>query len=391
MKNFFLGLIALLPAVAFAQNSQPFTVKGKVGNINAPAMAYLAYRLGANTVTDSVVLKNGEFVFTGEVMNPVNATLMLDYKGLGFQKYVQQNFPQGGMPIAGADYLPFYVEKGIINLVATDSLKNAKITGSKLNDDDARLKTQLKPIIAEAQTISKEAQKATAAQQQSAAFQNSMQSRFKALQDKQKTALRSFITANPDSYLSLLALTSVSGPSPDVNEVEPLFNGLSDELKNSDQGKQLKYSLDKLRITAIGSMAPDFTQEDVNGKPVSLSSFKGKYVLIDFWASWCGPCRQENPNVVRTYNKYRGKNFTVLGVSLDRENGKAAWLAAIKSDGLNWTQVSDLKFWDNLVAKLYGVESIPQNFLIDPQGKIIAKNLRGDDLDAKLEQLFGKI
>jgi peroxiredoxin len=146
-----------------------------------------------------------------------------------------------------------------------------------------------------------------------------------------------------------------------------------------------------LKITAIGSIAPDFIQNDVNGKPVQLSSFRGKYVLIDFWASWCGPCRQENPNVVRTYHKYKNKNFTVLGVSLDKETAKGAWLAAIKSDGLEWTQVSDLKFWNNMAATLYGVHSIPQNFLIDPQGKIVAKGLRGDDLDDKLQELLGKI
>jgi peroxiredoxin len=137
-------------------------------------------------------------------------------------------------------------------------------------------------------------------------------------------------------------------------------------------------------------MAPDFTQADVNGVPVKLSSFRGKYVLIDFWASWCGPCREENPNVVRVFNKYKEKNFTVLGVSLDKQSGRADWLAAIKSDGLNWTQVSDLKFWNNAAAALYYVSSIPANFLIDPNGKIIAKDLRGDDLDAKLKEVLGK-
>jgi peroxiredoxin len=152
----------------------------------------------------------------------------------------------------------------------------------------------------------------------------------------------------------------------------------------------MKAQLEALKVTAIGSEAPDFIQNDVNGNPVKLSSFRGKYVLLDFWASWCGPCRQENPNVARNYARFKNKNFTVVGVSLDRPDGKSAWLAAIKSDGLDWTQLSDLKFWSNQAAALYSVTSIPQNYLIDPQGKIIAKNLRGEDLDAKLEQLFGK-
>ena len=141
--------------------------------------------------------------------------------------------------------------------------------------------------------------------------------------------------------------------------------------------------------TAVGKMAPDFTQNDVNDKPVSLTSYKGRYVLLDFWASWCAPCRAENPNLVRAYAKYHNKNFDVLGVSLDRSNAKQAWLNAIKNDGLTWTQVSDLKFWDNDVAKLYSVNAIPQNFLIDPNGKIIARNLRGEELNKKLAELLG--
>lgn len=141
-------------------------------------------------------------------------------------------------------------------------------------------------------------------------------------------------------------------------------------------------------MQAIGNMAPEITMNDVNGKPFSLSSLKGKYVLVDFWASWCGPCRGENPNVVANYNKYKSKNFTILGVSLDED--KAAWLAAIKKDNLTWIHVSDLKGWANAAAKQYGVESIPYNVLLDPQGKIIASELRDTDLGKKLEEVLGK-
>ena len=137
---------------------------------------------------------------------------------------------------------------------------------------------------------------------------------------------------------------------------------------------------------AVGTLLPDFTQPDTSGKPISLSSLRGKYVLIDFWASWCGPCRQENPNVVEAFNKFKNKNFTILGVSLDK--AKPAWEEAIRLDNLTWMHVSDLQGWSNAVAQQYQIYQIPQNILIDPEGKIVAKNLRGNQLDRKLMRVL---
>jgi peroxiredoxin len=138
----------------------------------------------------------------------------------------------------------------------------------------------------------------------------------------------------------------------------------------------------------MGQTAPEFTLPDVNGKAVSLNSFRGKWVLVDFWASWCRPCRMENPNVVAAYQQFKNKNFTVLGVSLDREDGKEDWIKAIKDDRLEWTQVSELKFWNSIVVPMYNIEGIPYNVLVDPQGKIVAENLRGPDLAKKLQAVL---
>ena len=143
-----------------------------------------------------------------------------------------------------------------------------------------------------------------------------------------------------------------------------------------------------LAASWVGKVAPDFALPDVNGKEVRLSSFKGKYVLVDFWASWCRPCRAENPNVVNAFNQYKDKNFTVLGVSLDRPDGKADWVKAIKDDKLSWTHVSDLKFWESSVIPLYKFDGIPFNVLIDPEGKVIAEALRGPKLEAKLSEVL---
>jgi len=366
--------------MAFAQEPLSFEIKSKVGNLNAPSRAYLIYQLGANRVIDSTFITNGSFNFKGQIISPTAAVLVIDRFGFGLNTLDSTS-----------DNLSFYIDKGEFEITSKDSLCKAQITGSKINDDNKKLLAQLKPLIERAQKLKAEQDSATPAQQNTAEFQNALQAKHKELQIEQKATLKLFILGNPDSYLSLLALYSVAGPSPDPSEVDPLYDALSQNLKNTETAKVFKKSLDALRNTAIGVIAPDFSQNDINGVPVKLSSFRGKYVLLDFWASWCGPCRQENPNVLKAYNKYKDKNFTILGVSLDRPNGKSDWLAAIKNDGLSWTEVSDLKFWNNEVAALYSITSIPANFLIDPNGKIIARDLRGDDLDTKLAEVLGKL
>jgi peroxiredoxin len=198
-----------------------------------------------------------------------------------------------------------------------------------------------------------------------------------------------FIKARTKSYVSPFVLYVTTQLYDDPLLLETRYNYLDPSIKSSVLGVSLGEYIKSIKIASIGTLAPEFSQTDTLGIPVALSSFRGKYVLIDFWASWCGPCRNENPNVVASYHRFKEKNFTVLGVSLDKPGQKDKWLDAIHADNLAWTQVSDLQFWNNAAAQLYKVGSIPQNFLIDPSGKIVAKNLRGPALDSKLCELLG--
>lgn len=210
-----------------------------------------------------------------------------------------------------------------------------------------------------------------------------------ALKVEKKKAEVVFIDKNPGYFISLVALNDVIGPLPsDVPALLKLFGKLDKTVQQTPMGIKTKATLNKFDLVSIGRAAPLFSAPDTSGKSISLSDFRGKYVLLDFWASWCGPCREENPAVVKAYHKFKAKNFEVLSVSLDQTGKRDAWLKAIHDDGLTWQHVSDLKYWNNEVARLYSVRSIPQNFLIDPKGKIIAVNLRGDELNKKLAELI---
>ena len=380
MRKLFFCLLLSLPMLAFAQVPQPFNVVGKFGKINAKI--YLGYQLGSNRVLDSAQAVNGDFEFKGSLIYPSLAVLVIDFKGVGAEKLdVGPN----------SDKLAFYLDKGTINMQSPDSAYKAKIIGSPINDqylkllainDEAGVKTNA--LMTEQVKMANDPANAN-----KPVDQNALQAKLKVIQADYHAKLKAFILASPDSYLSLLSIGTLGGPSPDPNELLPVLDALSKELQQTETARSLRNSLESLKATANGAMAPDFEQADTLGHPVRLSSFRGKYVLLDFWASWCGPCRQENPNVVRVFNKYKDKNFTIVGVSLDRPGAVFSWLEAIKRDHLGgWTQLSDLKFWNNAVARLYFVQSIPKNFLIDPAGKIIAQDLRGDDLESELQKVL---
>jgi thiol-disulfide isomerase/thioredoxin len=201
-----------------------------------------------------------------------------------------------------------------------------------------------------------------------------------------KEELIAQVKANPKDVNSIRLIQKVGGYYPDYQELAGLFKQLDKKVRKTNDGKLFERYLDALKNTMPGKKSPSITQLNLNGEPYALSDLKGKYVLIDFWASWCPPCREENPKLVKTYTEFKEKNFEILGVSFDREFD--AWAKAVKDDNLTWKHVSDLQGWNNSAGQAYGVKAIPQNILVDPEGKVVARNLHGEDLNNKLKEIL---
>jgi peroxiredoxin len=365
MKNvIYLFVAAILMA---ACSSEPhYTIKAKIKGSDTITFYLQKREAGRMISIDSAVSKNGSFTLkSGKI-----------------------EFPQMVQLVAGETRkrTSFYLENSEITIAGTlDSLFKAKITGSKTHDEyDSFLKSN-KPLSDKYSDIYAQYQEANRAGDVAKASE--IEKQLDGLQKEMGNLQKNFVKENPKSYVTPSILSSLAYEM-EANDIEAAINALDTAVAAIPTMKALRERVQVMKAVAVGQKAPDFTMNDVNGNPVALSSKIGaKLLLVDFWAAWCGPCRQENPNVVKVYNDFKKKGFDVFGVSLDQS--KEDWVKAIADDKLTWTHVSDLQYWSNSAAKMYAVNSIPANFLLDETGTIIARNLRAEDLYNKVNEILG--
>lgn len=359
-KTIFLMAATAMSLFASAQKqAEGYTINAELEGIKSPYV--FVYLKGAE---DSVAVRNGKFSIKGTHVDKPSKMYLEDR--------------------AGKLHLAFYVENVPVRIKGdANTPEEIRITGGKIQEEVNVLRAEKQVLRKKERLLNNAYQKAKAAKDAAAIADlgSQMDQLAKELAEKDKA----FIAKYPKNPLNLDLISDMSYAA-EYSELNALFQSLDENLKTSEEGQEFAKKLAVLQKGSNGQKMIDFTQNDMEGKPLHFSSFKGKYVLVDFWASWCGPCRIENPNVLKAYQQFKDKGFTVLGISLDNNADK--WKQAVTKDKLPWTQVSDLKGWENEVSAYYGVQGIPANYLVNPEGIIVAKNLRGQALIDKLKELL---
>ncbi|WP_254070872.1 AhpC/TSA family protein [Pedobacter sp. L105] len=364
MKKIVMLLVVVSIAFAACSDKTKFVISGKFENATPKSQVYLYSIDNANqTVIDSTVLSDkGEFKFT-------NSTPDVDFYKIKIDK---------------SEYILIAKNGDAIKLEAdlADKSLSYKLSGAAEADKLEELNKTKNQFLAKQAALEATFEQNVASQPQNRdAIVNQMKPELIKVNDSLVNYVLKFAMDNTGSLAGFYAISSLN-PS----DYEQEMITYADKIKNNFNKNQAVTSflvrMAKLKAVQVGQTAPDFTMNTIDSKTIKLSSLRGKYVMLDFWASWCQPCRQENPNVVKMFNKYKGKNFTILSISLDKD--AAAWKQAVIADGLTWTHASELQDFESPTVRMYQVEAIPASFILDPSGKIIAKNLRGEDLDVFL-------
>lgn len=362
-KLIYLSAVLIILAAACQKQENKFKIEGTINGLkNQYVYLNKAGDKEENTI-DSVKSENGKFSFAGTITTPNR--YFITFEDMNAE-------------------VTFFNEASDISINGhIDSLKKTTVTGSQTQKVYEKYQKRLNQLREQQRDIYYKYQEAR--KQNEKKKVKLYENQYRQLDSIRRSYSNKFIEDHPASVVSAY-IANRFAYTYELPELKKTVNNFDPSIKNAYYVNQLEDRIRKLESTKVGKTAPDFTMKNTDGKEVSLSDFRGKYVLLDFWASWCAPCRAENPNVVKAFNKYNDQGFTVLGVSLDRNRDN--WLKAIEEDSLTWSHVSDLEGWNNRVSDKYGVMSIPQNYLLDEDGVIVAKNLRGEALQEKLAEVF---
>ena len=370
-KIVFIITSALLFVACNNLKDNEFLISGTANGIENGKKVFIEVQTETGTLAkDTAVVTDGKFELKG-------ITEEID---LGFIRIENEQIN-----------LPLILEEGKIEInIVKDSLHKSTLGGTPNNDKFQKFNTESRAISEKVAKFEKdngpEMQKAQMSND--TVTINKLLKEYKKFQNEMNDYSKKFIKENPDAYLTVLLLENfLMRQYLTPEEIKSYFEGLDKDVKETKSGKKIKTALDSMSAIVIGKPAPNFSAPSPEGKTISLKESLGKVTIIDFWASWCGPCRAENPNVVALYNEFHPQGLNIIGVSLDKDAAK--WKDAIAKDGLIWSHVSNLKFWEDPIAKQYNVQSIPATFILDEKGNIVAKDLRGEELRAKVAALLG--